>query len=300
MRHTEENILSLLAGTNPSDLSADQLDMVQEWKSDSTDNENLFEALAFIEANKTDFANYKTISEQKTRTNLPKLIALVIILALSFFTMVQMGWINFVPKTEAVQIAFLDDQTEIHLMSGATLKKAEGFNQTNRIVYLEGDAFFDVSHNENLPFIIEQHQDKIEVLGTSFQVKRQAEGLHVSVYDGKVKLINEEGIFRYLVEGESALAHQNAVDKTTVFIDNPTLVTKSYKDEKVHDILLDLKVSFNFDISFNENIRNASCRYNGSFEKASLTEILEEFSMIFDMEYHIENHEIVIDSLSCS
>ena len=57
------------------------------------------------------------------------------------------------------------------LNAGSTLTMAKDFNEQSREVTLEGEAFFDVSHNPGKPFIIHTTSMNVRVLGTVFNVK---------------------------------------------------------------------------------------------------------------------------------
>jgi ferric-dicitrate binding protein FerR (iron transport regulator) len=65
----------------------------------------------------------------------------------------------------------LPDGSKVMLNAGSTLTMAQDFNTNSREVTLEGEAFFDVSHNPGKPFIIHTTTMNVKVLGTIFNVK---------------------------------------------------------------------------------------------------------------------------------
>jgi transmembrane sensor len=65
----------------------------------------------------------------------------------------------------------LPDGSKVMLNAGSTLTMAKDFNANSREVTLEGEAFFDVSHNPGKPFIIHTATMNVKVLGTVFNVK---------------------------------------------------------------------------------------------------------------------------------
>jgi transmembrane sensor len=65
----------------------------------------------------------------------------------------------------------LPDGTRVWLNSNSRLKYNNDFNTNNREVTLEGEAYFDVAKNTQLPFIVHASSIDIKVLGTSFAVK---------------------------------------------------------------------------------------------------------------------------------
>ena len=55
--------------------------------------------------------------------------------------------------------------------AGSSLKYPETFSNGERRVYLEGEAYFEVEHDENAPFIVNTKAMDLQVLGTSFNIK---------------------------------------------------------------------------------------------------------------------------------
>lgn len=90
---------------------------------------------------------------------------------------------------------FLFDGTEVWLNSGTKFKYPNKFNQNERNVFIEGEAFFKVSPNKNLPFKVKTDQLEVEVLGTSFNVSAYPgeETQSVVLVEGEVQINNPEG-----------------------------------------------------------------------------------------------------------
>jgi len=65
---------------------------------------------------------------------------------------------------------FLFDGTEVWLNSGSKFRYPNKFNRNERNVYLEGEAFFKVAHNKDLPFKVKTGKLEVEDLGTAFNV----------------------------------------------------------------------------------------------------------------------------------
>lgn len=66
----------------------------------------------------------------------------------------------------------LSDGTKVWLNSQTTLRYPVRFTGSERNVYLEGEAYFEVTHDEQCPFYVRTQNDvNIQVLGTSFNVR---------------------------------------------------------------------------------------------------------------------------------
>jgi ferric-dicitrate binding protein FerR (iron transport regulator) len=88
-----------------------------------------------------------------------------------------------------IKIIELSDGSVVHINKKSKLYYPENFSNHNRIVELEGEAFFDIEKNPKKPFIIKARNKEIKVLGTSFNVNTNFEGEKVEVFvkTGKVK-----------------------------------------------------------------------------------------------------------------
>ena len=99
----------------------------------------------------------------------------------------QPDWVTFTAEAQQVKRLTLPDQTEISLAGGSRLTyDARHYGQEMRLVRLEGKSFFEVWHDEALPFRVETAESRVTVLGTRFQVVVGEEQTTVDVVSGKV------------------------------------------------------------------------------------------------------------------
>lgn len=88
----------------------------------------------------------------------------------------------------------LADGTHVWLYSGSTLTYPVNFGGSQRVVYLQGQALFDVTHNAARPFIIVTDQLTATVLGTELNVScYNDEPAHVALLNGKVEVEAKNG-----------------------------------------------------------------------------------------------------------
>jgi transmembrane sensor len=82
----------------------------------------------------------------------------------------------------------LPDGTEIWLNAGSKIKFPNHFPLDKREVILEGEAFFNVKHEEKRPFLIHTQAVVTQVLGTSFNISSYPgdKQTKVTVISGKV------------------------------------------------------------------------------------------------------------------
>lgn len=74
-----------------------------------------------------------------------------------------------VPAGQRAQIV-LADGTKVWLNAKSTLSYAANFGRGNRNVELDGEAYFEVTPNSQKPFFVHTENNKIKVIGTSFNV----------------------------------------------------------------------------------------------------------------------------------
>jgi len=85
----------------------------------------------------------------------------------------------------------LPDGTLVWLNAGSELQYPERFDSLERMVYLKGEAFFEVEKADNWPFSVVSGNLTTTALGTSFNIKNERDGiLSISLVTGQVKVEN--------------------------------------------------------------------------------------------------------------
>jgi len=92
-----------------------------------------------------------------------------------------------VAKTEDV---VLPDGSKLSLNANSKIAYSKGFGIKHRNIRLSGEAYFKVTSNEDLPFIIQANEASIKVIGTEFNVKayKKRQKIKVTVTEGTVSL----------------------------------------------------------------------------------------------------------------
>lgn len=95
----------------------------------------------------------------------------------------------YVERGEVKSIT-LSDGTVVWINSESTLIYPEIFDKDKRVVYLVGEANFEVSKSDKQPFIVQTSKMNVEVLGTKFNVQAYPNALEyvTTLEDGKVLL----------------------------------------------------------------------------------------------------------------
>lgn len=84
----------------------------------------------------------------------------------------------------------LPDGSEVWLNAGSRIRYADDFGYRNREVYLDGEAYFRVSRDENHPFVVHAGNIVIRVLGTEFNVSAYGDEdkVEATLIKGKVEI----------------------------------------------------------------------------------------------------------------
>lgn len=128
------------------------------------------------------------------------------------------------------QIVYLEDGSSVKLKAESSISYPEHFGNTNRSIYLKGEALFDIKHNPSKPFRVYTGDLITEVLGTSFIIEsyEDAKSIEVAVLRGKVSVY----------EAEKSANNRNGVivtpnQKITYFKESRKLIPRIVEDPKV-------------------------------------------------------------------
>ncbi|WP_186756221.1 FecR family protein [Echinicola salinicaeni] len=119
-----------------------------------------------------------------------------------------------VPAQKNLAVTFTDG-TEALINAQSQLSFSPDFSSHQRKVVMQGEAFFEVTHDPNRPFIVEAESSLVEVLGTKFNVKSFFGKTNTVLVEGKVKF-SQNGQKEILKPGEGAVADGFNLKKTAV------------------------------------------------------------------------------------
>lgn len=151
----------------------------------------------------------------------------------------------FATNGELKKVA-LPDGSIVTINSGSIIIYPEEQKGTERYVYLNGEAYFDVAHNEDIPFIVKTDGVKVEVLGTKFNVSAYPDepNITTTLESGKVKLnFSKEGVKDLiLAPNDKAVYNRTTGQLTTSKIPSKYIAgwregQLLFTDASIHDIL---------------------------------------------------------------
>ena len=149
-------------------------------------------------------------------------IALVLGFSLSFLLNGQKeSWqasqfenVVMAPSGQKTQLV-LPDGTLVWLNSGSRLSYNYQYSTKDRVVYLEGEAFFDVKKDTQYPFIVKAGAVDVKVHGTAFNVSAYADedDIMVALLRGKVSLLSatDQKLLAYLSPDQEATVSKRSL-----------------------------------------------------------------------------------------
>ena len=195
----------------------------------------------------------------------------------------------------------LSDGTKVILNAGTTLSYPAAFVSGQREVKVNGEAFFEVSHDKEHPFIVSAENVKVKVLGTKFNVKAydDDDNIEVTLAEGKVGVgLDTKNLIqimpgqqiKYMKASHRFIKREVRLQSYTSWICGKFYFT-NYPLEK---IAKQLERSFNVRIQILGNdLRNAA--FTGDFVRGeNIDQILRVMTANRPIKYKIEGDQITI------
>ena len=205
------------------------------------------------------------------------------------------GMQKFSALKGSVSIVELADGTKIWLNSGSSLTYQEDPKGKQRLAELTGEAFFEVTHNENSPFLIKAGKLTIRDLGTTFNIKAYPKDnlIETSLVEGKAEILNNSGhSLEILKPGDNAI-YTSATEKIDIkpIANNVLSAWREGKfvirDQRLEDIFKE--VSRWYDVKFQfENEILKDYKYTGNIKKSTTAQhILKMLKLTTHFNYRI-------------
>ena len=205
----------------------------------------------------------------------------------------------FVEKGQKAKIQ-LPDGTNVWMNSDSKLSYNIAFNSKDRLVELEGEAYFEVSKNPEKPFIVHIPDMFIKVLGTSFNIKSYAtdDEFITTLVTGKVEIeANQKKTILY--PNQKAVYNRNN-QEITVSDEMDAVECSCWRDnilrfnsETFENVAETLERYYNVTIVL-ESEKVKRFRMTGPLVNSSLESTLEVLSLTFPITYTIDNNIITI------
>ena len=177
----------------------------------------------------------------------------------------------------------LPDGTEVSLNAGSVLRYHRGFGIRERNVTLDGEGYFKVAKNAEVPFFVKTNDVQVQVVGTVFNVRAYDDDNYVmvSLLEGRVNLSASANSVMKLFPNEQALYNKNTgrmeklKTKACDWLDGGL----TFENASFADIAHRLERKFQVKISI-ESERLKAEHFSGSFDSnQNIYDILHEINV---------------------
>lgn len=196
----------------------------------------------------------------------------------------------------------LEDGTVVWLNSESRLTYPNHFTGTERRVRLEGEAYFQVTHNAAKPFIVATETAETRVLGTEFNVKAYpGKDCNVTLVRGSV-LVSATADSHQLVltPGENATVSRTGKGLTAASVD--VMERTAWKDhffcfrnEELTDIMKEIGHWYNLEVVFTNE---KSMHYHFNFwanKDASVESTIHLLNEVGKVQAQVRNGRIIVN-----
>lgn len=219
-------------------------------------------------------------------------------------------------NSDGEQHIVLSDGSEVVLEKNSRLTYATNFSSGKREVYLEGNAFFNITRNPERPFIVYTQTIVTKVLGTSFYVKAMssAETASVVVKTGKVSVFKRENFTSSdagaaTLKGMVVTPNQQVVydipneQMNKSLVEKPALATQTplnfdFDDTPATEVFKILQAAYGVPVLIDEEVL-ATCTISASLGNEPFYEKLAIICKIINATYEVIDGTVVINTKGC-
>lgn len=216
-------------------------------------------------------------------------------------------WKENTTAQDTKSVIKLVDGTIITLNTNSKLSYSNNFNPNNREVTLDGEAYFNVAHDPQHPFVIHTTAGDIKVLGTSFNVRAFQNGFFETILvRGKVAIFLKKHLDNnfVLAPGQKLTTYNANSTSDSVQVEaiqeyatmDTSTIAKGlvFTDQPLIAIANELEKSFDVTIDFRSE-KTKQYRYTGKFDNLPLSQIFEILQLSKPIIIHRNKDHIEIE-----
>ncbi len=197
----------------------------------------------------------------------------------------------------------LEDGTEVWLNAASRLSYPETFDEQQRRVTLEGEAYFKVAKDVAKPFIVISGSQEVRVYGTEFNVCAYSDekDIRTTLVEGSISLrpINGNQSELMLTPGKQAIFDKAEETARVISVDTEVITSWRtgvfvFEGQTMEQIIHSLSRWYNFDYEFRD-AAIAQTVFMGSIPKySSFNEVCDIFHMLGGVRLRQEGHKVII------
>ena len=199
----------------------------------------------------------------------------------------------------------LPDGSLVYLNASSSITYSTGLNHTaRRKIKLAGEAYFEVAKNKKHPFEVLSGNQKVEVLGTHFNINSYSDepATKTTLLEGSVKvsaIAEQANQYEVLVPGEQAILSKGQIRVETV---NPeeAIYWKdnkfSFHSEDIETVMREVARWYNVTIIYQDNVRHV--KVSGSVSRfADIAMLLDKLEKTGLLKFTIQGRNIIVSKV---
>lgn len=194
----------------------------------------------------------------------------------------------------------LSDGTRVWLNAETELVYPVRFNGKQRVVYLKGEAYFDVAKNEEMPFLVQVEDVSVKVYGTEFNVNTYG-GVETVLVTGSVSM-NQGGKEVLLEPNQKGIFDKSKGEIRVENVDVLTYVAWKdgdfiFRNESLGSIMDKLSRWYGLDV-FYQNGELRDVHLSGNLKRyKDVQELFRSFEKISDARFKVQGNTVSISKL---
>ena len=207
-----------------------------------------------------------------------------------------------VPQGQTYKLA-LADGTNVMLNAESELTFPSEFDTDRREVFLKGEAFFQVTHNEKAPFIVHTDQLDVQVLGTTFNVSgyNNENMLKVTLVEGSIR-IHQQGDSVKIRPNEQYNYNKNTREKRVQTVDTELFTSwvndeYIFKDTTLDEIFNRINHWYMFDVTYESPSLKEKRFFLTIGRDASLDQIIQIINSTEEVCIEKKDNHIVVKNI---
>ncbi|QIH35461.1 FecR family protein [Sphingobacterium sp. DR205] len=191
----------------------------------------------------------------------------------------------------------LPDGTKVWVNSASELSYPLAFGKSVRKVELRGEAYFEVAHEKNRPFIVTTAHGDIKVLGTAFNLRAyNSASSNVTLINGSIQLTNTNKTTKQVVPGQKVEFNGNDMHISKANIEKEIAWQQGYfyfEHDQIQDIMEQLARWYDIQVIYQGPITKKT--FGGSISRSvSLAEALELIKRGAGVEFAIDKKTVTV------
>lgn len=199
----------------------------------------------------------------------------------------------------------LPDSSKVWLNGNTTLAYNRNFTSGgHRKVKIDGEAYFDVAHNKDCPFIVDMGDMQVEVVGTEFNVRNYAacRTHDIVLREGRIKVNGLWGDKEITMNPDEMLALNCTTGKVIISHTDANNYCRWFEQQSIFDnepladILVNISRRYGVDIKIADDVDTTFCLSVTMGSGESLESIMRVLAYLSPISYKVNDNTLLVSA----